>query len=54
MLIKPRTFGTSVYTPGIPKIMERFHVSQTVAILGLSLYSEGIGISYGSFYVIQQ
>ncbi len=24
--------------------MERFHVSQTVAILGLSLYSEGIGM----------
>ena len=37
------TFGSSVYTPGIPQIMEELHVSSTVAILGLSLYVLALG-----------
>ncbi len=39
------TFGTSVYTPGYPEVMERFHVSSTVALLGLSLYV--LGLAFG-------
>ena len=41
--MKHRVFGTSMYTPGIPQIAERFRVSRTVAILGFSLYAEGLG-----------
>ncbi|MCJ1403121.1 hypothetical protein MMC11_006344 [Xylographa trunciseda] len=37
------TFGTSVYSAGLDQVMEQFNISQTVAILGISLYSEGIG-----------
>ncbi len=37
------TFGTSVYTPGYPEVMEQFHVSSTVALLGFSLYVVGLG-----------
>ena len=37
------TFGSSVYTPGVPEVMERFDVSSTVALLGLSLYVLGLG-----------
>ena len=37
------TFGSSVYTPGVPEVMERFDVSSTVAFLGLSLYVLGLG-----------
>ena len=39
------TFGTSVYTPGYPEVMEQFHVSSTVALLGLSLYV--VGLAFG-------
>lgn len=38
------TFGSSVYTPAVPNVMQLFHVSRTVAILGLSLYTLGLGI----------
>lgn len=37
------TFGSSVYTPGYPEVMEKFNVSSTVALLGLSLYVLGLG-----------
>ena len=37
------TFGSSVYTPGVPDVMERFKVTSTVALLGLSLYVLGLG-----------
>ena len=40
-----RTFGSSVYTPATNQIMERFHVSSTAALLGLSLYV--IGLAFG-------
>ncbi|MCJ1281516.1 hypothetical protein MMC26_000836 [Xylographa opegraphella] len=36
------TFGTSVYSAGLEQLMQQFHISQTVAILGISLYSMGI------------
>lgn len=39
------TFGSSVYTPATHQIMERFHVSSTAALLGLSLYV--IGLAFG-------
>ena len=39
------TFGSSVYTPGYPEIMTRFHVSSVVALLGLSLYV--LGLAFG-------
>jgi hypothetical protein len=38
-----RTFGTSVYSAGIPQIAAQLDVSHQVAILGLSLYSFGLG-----------
>ncbi|KAH7383974.1 major facilitator superfamily domain-containing protein [Pyrenochaeta sp. MPI-SDFR-AT-0127] len=37
------TFGTSVYTPALADIMHDFQISRTVAILGLSIYTLGIG-----------
>ncbi|KAI0469323.1 MFS multidrug transporter-like protein [Xylaria cf. heliscus] len=36
--------GTSIYTPGIPAIMDEFDVSLPVALLGLSLYSLGLAL----------
>ena len=39
------TFGSSVYTPGYPEVMKEFHVSSTVALLGLSLYV--LGLAFG-------
>ncbi len=39
------TFASSVYTPGYPEVMIRFHVSSTVALLGLSLYV--LGLAFG-------
>ncbi|KAL9092981.1 MAG: hypothetical protein Q9165_004119 [Trypethelium subeluteriae] len=37
------TFGSSVYTPGNAEVAVRFHVSDTAAVLGLSLYTLGLG-----------
>ncbi|KAE8838398.1 hypothetical protein PTNB73_03586 [Pyrenophora teres f. teres] len=37
------TFGTSVYTPSIANITHHFQISRTVAILGLTLYTLGLG-----------
>ncbi|MCJ1482662.1 hypothetical protein MMC06_002828 [Schaereria dolodes] len=37
------TFGSSVYTPGVPDIIAKFHISSTVALLGLALYVLGLG-----------
>jgi DHA1 family multidrug resistance protein-like MFS transporter len=31
--------GSSIYIPGAESIMHEFHVSETVAILGLSLFT---------------
>lgn len=39
------TFGSSVYTPALPEVVEKFNVSLTVAILGLSLYV--LGLAFG-------
>ena len=39
------TLGSSIYTPGVPGIMEQFGVSSTVALLGLSLYV--LGLAFG-------
>ncbi|RPB02671.1 MFS general substrate transporter [Choiromyces venosus 120613-1] len=39
------TFGTSIYTPGVPQVIERFGVSRTAAFLPLSLYS--LGLAFG-------
>lgn len=37
------TFGSSVYSPAVPEVSEKFGVSSTVALLGLSLYVLGLG-----------
>lgn len=39
------TVGSSIYTPGIPDIMESLNVSTSVALLGLSLYV--LGLAFG-------
>ena len=39
------TFGTSVYTPAVAEVAEKFNVSQTVSVLGLSLYV--LGLAFG-------
>ena len=39
------TLGSSIYTPGLPDIQAEFHVSSTVALLGLSLYV--LGLAFG-------
>ena len=39
------TLGSSVYTPGIPQITEQLHVSETVAYLGLTLFTLGLGFA---------
>jgi MFS family permease len=36
-----RTFSSSVYVPAVPEIMSEFHISSTVALLGLSVYVLG-------------
>ncbi|RPB17190.1 MFS general substrate transporter [Morchella conica CCBAS932] len=38
------SLGTSIYTPGVPQISKDFHVTPTVALLGLSVYSLGLGL----------
>ena len=38
------TWASSVFAPGIPQISEQFHVSTTVATLGLSLLLAGFGV----------
>ncbi|GAM86987.1 hypothetical protein ANO11243_050080 [Dothideomycetidae sp. 11243] len=38
------TFGSSVYASGIPQVMEHFHVSSEVAVLGLALYVLGFAV----------
>jgi MFS family permease len=42
------TFGTSVYSPSIFDIMSDMHISRTAAILGLSVYTLGLG--YGPVF----
>ncbi|KAL8789903.1 MAG: hypothetical protein Q9195_006613 [Heterodermia aff. obscurata] len=39
------TFGSSVYSPGVAEVSEKFNVSLTVSILGLSLYV--LGLAFG-------
>lgn len=39
----PSTFGTSIYTPAVGDIMRSFDISRTVALLGLTLYTLGLG-----------
>ena len=41
---RSRTFGTSVYTPAVKDVMRDFGVSRTVALLGITLYTLGIGL----------
>lgn len=38
------TYGSSSYSPGIQKVAEDLHVSEEVAILGLSLYVLGLSV----------
>lgn len=42
----PSILGSSVYVPAIPYVQHEFQVPQTLAILGLSLYT--FGIVFGS------
>ena len=42
MLILSRAFGLTIYSAGIPQVIERFNVSTTAAISGFSLYLFGI------------
>ena len=37
------TLGSSIYTPGLSDVRKQFNVSSTVALLGLSLYTLGLG-----------
>lgn len=41
--ISTSTFGTSVYTPAVVHVMADFKVSRTAAIIGLSVYTLGLG-----------
>jgi MFS family permease len=43
-----RTFGTSVYTPALTDIKCDFDVSSTLALIGLTLYTLGLG--FGSIF----
>lgn len=43
-LTKCRTFGSSVYTPAIPQVAERFNVSTTAATLPLTTYLAGLAL----------
>ncbi|KAG5360719.1 Caffeine resistance protein 5 [Yarrowia sp. B02] len=36
--------GSSIYTPALPEIMERFHISMTAALIPLSVFVFGYGI----------
>lgn len=36
--------GSSIYTPALPEIMEHFHISQTAALVPLSVFVFGYGI----------
>lgn len=40
---KFRTFGTSVYTPALADIMADFNVSRTAALVGITVYTLGLG-----------
>jgi MFS family permease len=40
-----RTFGSAVYSPGTKGISEEFHVSNTVALLGVTVYV--LGLAFG-------
>ena len=42
ILIAHSTFGSSVYTPAYQEIAAQFHVSDTAALLGLTLYVFGL------------
>lgn len=35
--------GTSIYTPAVPAIMEKWHISSTIALLPLSFYVLALG-----------
>ncbi|GME45012.1 Benomyl methotrexate resistance protein [Neofusicoccum parvum] len=37
------TLGSSVYTPALSEVVQKFNISTTVALLGLSLYTIGLG-----------
>lgn len=37
------TFGTSVYTPALADIMAEFNVSRTAALVGITVYTLGLG-----------
>lgn len=37
------TFGTSVYTPALADIMSEFNVSRTAALVGITVYTLGLG-----------
>lgn len=39
-------FCSSAYTGGLPSIVQQFHTSDEVAILGVSLYVLGFGLGY--------
>jgi MFS transporter, DHA1 family, multidrug resistance protein len=38
------TFASSIWSAGITKMSEQFHVSETVALLGVSLYVLGFAV----------
>ena len=38
------TFGTSVYTPAMADIMADFNVSRTAALVGITVYTLGLGL----------
>lgn len=36
--------GSAIYSPGVTSVMEQFHVSESVAVLGLSAFVAGYGL----------
>lgn len=38
-------FGSAIYTPSVPGVMEQFGISQVGAISGLTLFVAAYGIS---------
>lgn len=44
VLIRCSTFGTSVYTPALADIMADFNISRTAALIGITVYTLGLGV----------
>lgn len=48
MLCLVVTMGSSLYVTGVPKMVEEYHYSQTLAIAGLTFYLVGLSVTIGA------